>query len=362
MRFVIPLLAVVLLVPCARAADLTRQQTDAVDAAVRAQIEKQKLVGVAVGVVHEGRVAYLKGYGLADSEAKVPVTTRTVFNWASNSKPVAAVLAMQLVERGTLDLDADVRKLVPEFPDKGKVITLRRLLCHQSGLPHYTNGKVVPITRTYVGDWPLMDPTLAIDKFGGSPLLFEPGAKMSYTTYGYILLCAVVQRAGGAPLSELLRGQIAGPLGMTSFQYDVPAAGQRDWAIGYRKRVMAIVPVPDEAHYWKHGGGGFKSNIEDFARWAEGLLNRRLMNEATEQAMWTPQKTLDGRVTPYGLGLRIADANGRFAVSHGGAQDETKTILTIYPRERRGVVVMSNCGYADPGAIAKAIEAAVAGK
>lgn len=341
------------------AGDLTPKHVSAIDEAVRVQMEKQRLVGVAVGVVYDGQVAYLKGYGYADRERKLPATTRTVFNWASNSKPVAAVLAMQLVERGKLDLDADVRKLVPEFPDKGKAITVRHLLCHQSGLPHYINGKVVPTKRDYVGDWPLLDPVLALDRFSGSPLLFDPGAKTAYTTHGYILLCAAIQRAAKTPFAELLRERIADPLGMTSLQYDLPANGQRHWAVGYRKTGEEIEPVVDVAHYWKHGGGGFKSNIEDFARWAEALVNHRLMNDATQKAMWTPQPTADGKPGTFALGFQVSEAGGRFAVSHGGAQDETKTRMTLYPCERRAYVVMCNCGYADPTAIARAVEDAV---
>src|SRR5690606_10775158 len=111
----------------------------AVDRAVEAEMERQELVGVAVGVIQGGKVVYLQGYGLADREKQTPVTTKSVFNWASNSKPFAAVLAMQLAEKKKLDLDADVRDYVPEFPDKRARITARHLLDHQSGIPHYGN-------------------------------------------------------------------------------------------------------------------------------------------------------------------------------------------------------------------------------
>src|SRR5688572_9659046 len=122
---------------------LRPEVTSAIDEAVRAQMEKQRIVGLAVGVVQDGKIALLRSYGFADRESKSPVTNETVFNWASNSKPLAAVLAMQLVERIALNLDADIRTHVPEFPEKGSVITTRHLLCHQSGMPHYSNGRIV---------------------------------------------------------------------------------------------------------------------------------------------------------------------------------------------------------------------------
>ena len=171
---------------------LTKPQAEAVDEGVQAEMERQKLVGVAVGVIREGEIVYLQGYGLADRELGVKVTQQTVFNWASNSKPLAAVLAMQLVEAKKLDLEADVRQYVPEFPAKGQTITTRHLLCHQSGIPHYSNGLIVPTPGRYRTRLPFLDPLLALDHFRASPLLFKPGEKDSYSSYAYILLSAVV--------------------------------------------------------------------------------------------------------------------------------------------------------------------------
>ena len=207
----------------------------AVDHAMRVVMDDQKLVGVVVGILQEGRIVYLKGYGDANREKNVPVTTDTKFNWASNSKPVAGVLAMQLVEKNKLDLDADVRKYVPEFPDKGHVITARHLLCHQSGIPHYANGKIVPTVRKYDVADPFSHPVLALDKFNQSPLIFPPGEKVSYSSYAYILLSAVIERAGEQPFYEQLQSRIAQPQKMTSFDPDT--GGDRpELAVGYRKQ------------------------------------------------------------------------------------------------------------------------------
>ena len=116
---------------------LPSAEVAAVDEVALAEIANQKAIGLSIGAIQHGRIAYLKAYGLADREKQTPATTQTVFNWASNSKPLAAILAMQLVESKAIDLDADVRTYVPEYPDQGAVITTRQLLCHQSGIPHY---------------------------------------------------------------------------------------------------------------------------------------------------------------------------------------------------------------------------------
>jgi serine beta-lactamase-like protein LACTB, mitochondrial len=332
-------------------------KAEAVDAAVRAEMERQHLVGVAVGVIEEGRIVYLKGYGLADAEKQTPVTTETAFNWASNSKPLAAVLAMQLVEQGRLDLDADVRTYVPEFPDKNVKITCRQLLCHQSGIPHYANGTLVPTIRKYAIADPWTDPVLALDKFNQSPLLFKPGERTSYSSYAYILLSAAIQRAAKTPFAELVEAKIVKPLGLRSFQLDT-ADAKPDWATGYQKKGGQVVRSRDQANYWKHGAGAFKSNVRDFARWAAALVNRELISDATEKAMWEPQKLGDGTTGKYGLGF-VVETGERLAVSHNGQQSETTTRLEIHPRKKRGIVVMCNCDFAEIGKLGAAVQAAL---
>lgn len=361
--------ALLTLVAPARAQDkakgntLAQAKAEAVDKAVKEEMEKQALVGVAVGIIQNGKIVYLQGYGSADSAKKTPVTAESVFNWASNSKPLAAVLAMQLVEKKQLDLDADVRKYVPEFPDKKTKISTRHLLSHQSGIPHYSNGKVVPVERKYDVRDPFSNPVLALDKFADSPLLFDPGEKVSYSTYAYILLSAVVQKAGKEPFQKQITDRVVKPLGLASFEYDTPAA-KATWVTGYTKgKDGKVVPVADYAHDWKHGGGAFKSNVRDFARWGEALINRELVSEATEKDMWEPQQTTDSKLTTWGLGFVVEKGpREQPKISHNGKQDEATTRLVIYPKDRHGVVVMCNCEFADLGKVSSAVYTALSGK
>jgi CubicO group peptidase (beta-lactamase class C family) len=333
---------------------LAPAQAAAVEQAIESELASQQIVGLAVGIIQDGRIAFLKGYGLADREASVPVTTETVFNWASNSKPVAGVLAMQLVEQHKLDLDADVRTYVPEFPEKDAVITCRQLLCHQSGLPHYRNGEVVPTERTYDSDVPFLDPVVSLDKFNLSPLIFRPCEKCEYSSHAYVLLSAVIQRAGAQSYAEQLQTRICSPLKITSLQLDFPKADLH-WAAGYTKVDDRIERVPDEAEYWKHGAGGYKSNIVDFARWASALVNHRLVSPETERIMWTPQTTADGETTKYGLGFGVAREGERLVVSHNGGQPDVRTRMELHPDERAAVVALCNSQYADINAVTSAV-------
>ena len=342
--------------------------TDVADQAAKAEIEKQKLVGTAVGVILDGKVAFTKGYGFADREAETPVKPdKTSFRWASCSKSVTAVAALQLAEAGKLDLDADVRKLVPEFPDKGETITARQLLCHQGGIVHYANGKVVRTAAEYKVKHPFEDVVTALDKFKESPLVNKPGEKFAYTTHGYILLSAVVQRAGKEPFAEQVKARIADPLKMGTFQPDYQWKELPNRAAGYLKEKEQVVrratdKDPDVS--WKLGGGGYTSSVDDFARFAAGLVTRKLVTEKTEKAMSTRQKLADGKDSdPYGLGFSLGKTPGGVKwVGHTGSQEKTRTAMLLDPTGKRGVVVMTNSEWGNPSAIAAAVLDALAKK
>lgn len=180
---------------------LAQNLVEEIESAIFGEIERQQIVGASVGIVIDGKIAFVRGFGLADREKEKPATSKTIYNWASNSKPVMAIAAMQLVEAGKLDLDADIRTYVSEFPEKDGVVTTRFLMCHQSGIPHYTNGRIVPLNSSTPDD-PLaeLDPVVALGRFGGSPLLYKPGEGFSYSSYAYVLLSAVVSERENNPL------------------------------------------------------------------------------------------------------------------------------------------------------------------
>lgn len=333
----------------------------AVDRAATAELERQKLVGLAIGVIQGGEVVYTQGYGAARLQPRVAATRASVFNWASVSKPVVAVLALQLVERGKLKLDRPIGDVLPDLPARLRPITARQLLCHQSGIPHYANGLVIPggLRASPARE---LDPLQALRRFSRSPLLFEPGAKYSYSSYAYVLLSAVVQAAGKQPIALQLERRITGPLKLSSFQLDVARKAQADWVSGYRLVGGEPRLIKDYAHAWKHGAGGFKSSVLDLARFAAALGRGALLEAETRRSMWTRQKTRDGEATRYGLGVQVSGSGRALKVSHNGSQDETRTRMVIYPAQGHGVVVMCNTQGANPGRISTAIYKALEAK
>ena len=324
-------------------------QADQVDEIVWAEMDEQQIVGTAVGLIKDGRIVYLKGYGWADRENNTAVTRNTMFRWASISKTVTAVAAMQLDEKGKLDLDKDIRQYVPEFPDKDEVITTRQILCHQGGITHYSSD-IIKTRRTYELDYPYQDVVLALDNFKETPLLAPPGEKYSYSTHAFILLSAIVERAGKKIFADQVHERIVRPLGMTTLQPDYQWKDIPHRTIGYKRdrQTKEIVRSTDTDVSWKLGGGGLMSNIDDLARFAEAMINTELVSKETQEMIFTVQKNNAGQDTRYGLGFRLSGEGEDLQVSHSGSQEKTKTHMAFYPRRRTGVVVMCNSEQARP--------------
>lgn len=354
MRYSLPARFLVLLCVVQKAAgqplgtaSLSDVEAAAVDDAIQSAMREDQILGLAIGIIRDREIVYVRGYGLADHERRRPVSTESMFRWASCAKPLAAVAALQLAEQGRLDLDADVRTYVPEFPAKTAPVTTRQILCHQSGIPHYANGEVIATVERYAIDNPFNDPVRALDKFNQSPLLFRPGARESYSSYAYVLLSAVVQRAGGAPFPAQIDARIAKPCGAESLQPDFENVEIPLRVDGLRKLNGRIVPSQSVDVGWKHGAGGYISNVVDMARFARGLIRREFLSEQSEAAMWTVQPAGDGSPTKFGLGIIVDGAGNALRVSHDGSQDKTKTRLVVYPVAGHGMVVMCNCEWAE---------------
>jgi len=349
-----------LLTPAATADSLAER----VDEAMRNEMASQDLVGLAVGIIQDGEITHLNGYGMANREQRLPVTRQTMFRWASISKSLTAVAAMQLWERGDLNLEHEARRYVPEFPEKDTVLRVRHLLCHQGGIVHYTNGKVIRTERDYPMAHPFKNVIFALDTFKESPLVNKPGEKYSYSTHGYILLSAVVERSHKQKFAHQVRDRIVIPLKQETLQPDYQWRKIPHRAVGYRRHGDQVKASTNTDVSWKLGGGGFISNIDDLAKFGAGLLNHRLVKPATRQKMWTRQKTNDGKLTAYALGFSFkhyrdgtlhkwsANGTGIEIIGHSGSQEKTKTWMALCPEKNLGVVVMSNSEYANPGKLA----------
>ncbi|MBL9075871.1 MAG: beta-lactamase family protein [Planctomycetes bacterium] len=308
--------------------------TDAATAAIEAAMGTARIPGLSCTIGQDGELVYRRGFGLADVENDVPATSATVYRLGSISKPVTAVLAMQLAERGELDLDRDVHTLVPEWPAKPWPVTTRQLLAHLGGVRHYQGeGESTVHYATQVA---------GLVRFAGDPLRHEPGTRYLYSTYGYNLVAAVVEKVTAKPFAVLVRERIAVPCAAPTLQDDDVRRLVRGRAQGYIRRDGVLENSELMDNSYKLGGGGLCASADDLARFAQALLAGRLVQPATLAAMWTPQKTTDGQIVDYALGFRIGALGGRRTVHHGGAQARVSTFLLLLPEQRVVVALLCN--------------------
>ncbi len=304
------------------------------------QINKQKYVGMSIGFI-EGDYMWAEGFGLADIERQVPMTTQSVHRLASISKSMTAAGVVLLVQAGKIDLDAEVQTYVPSFPRKKWPITVRQLLGHISGISHYKNFETESNhTKRFT-----TEEALAI--FQDWDLLFEPGTGYRYTTYGYNLLGAVIEGATGQSYREYMTEIVWEPLGMTSTRTDDIQDIILNRVAGYTDQDGKFYNCRPVSTTMKYAGGGTVSTVGDMLRFARGLMNDETLEKHWLDSMWTRMATDSGYQTSYGMGWRISYDSRHYEVYHGGRQDGTRTFLWLIPSRKLAIAVLCNYNNAD---------------
>ena len=325
---------------------LPPQKRAQIEAVVSKFMAETHVPGLSVGVVENGEYEWGAGFGLADVENNVPACEHTLVRLASISKSLTATAAMELQERGQLDLDAPVQKYCPAFPQKQGVITTRIVLGHLAGIRHYKGGADdLEIGNTKHFDNPIQ---AGLDFFKNEPLLSEPGKTFYYSTQGYTLVGCVIEGASGGKYVDFVRQNVFVPAGMEHSQVDDRFAVIPYRTRFYQKPESGTVQNADflDSSY-KIPGGGWLSSAEDMARFEVAILNDKLIKRATRDLMWTPLKPSDGSKDGYALGWGTGTEGVASTVGHTGGQQGTSTAFVIAPVQRVGVVVLANMEDAD---------------
>lgn len=332
------------------ASGLPPEKAEAIREAVKGQMAAMGIPGLSVAVADDFSIVFSEGFGMADLEHSVPATRETIYRLASISKPITAVAALQLMERGRLDLDAPVRKYVPDFPEKKWPVTIRHLLTHTSGIRHYGSPDELGSTRHYSD---MLEP---LKIFEADPLLFKPGTRFSYTTYGYNLLGAAVEKAAGVPFMDYLRENIFEPAKMETAgqddSYAIIPHRARGYRIGSGHRVVNC-SLADTSN--KIPGGGMVATAEDLVRFAIAVERGALLKPETVKMMFTPYQLSGGRKTTYALGWVLGERAGQTCVSHSGGQQGTSTFLATLPERGLSIAVTANLEGADVSKITDVI-------
>ncbi|MFN7996138.1 MAG: serine hydrolase [Bryobacteraceae bacterium] len=342
--------------PAAEEARIHRIETNVVDVRVgdtepplRLDLAKlmqiYKVPGLSVAVIDNFRVVWAKGYGVIEPGSTSPVTTRTLFQAGSISKPVAAAGALYLVEHGKLSLDEDVnRKLktwkVPENEfTKEQKVTLRRLMSHTAGLtvqgfPGYEVGASLPsLVQIFNGEKPANTSPIRVD--------IVPGTKQRYSGGGVTIEQQLMIDVTGKPFPALMRELVLDPIGMSSSSYEqpLPPAKAAMTAGGAQSDGK---PVHGKWHiYPEMAAAGLWTTPTDLGRFATEIAlskhgkSNRVLSEKMTQAMLTP--VLD----EAGLGFFMEKDNpGQFG--HNGADEGFQALLTMNAESGKGLAIMAN--------------------
>ncbi len=310
------------------------------DGLVPAALARGGLSGAVVSVVKDGRLLTARGYGLADRGNRRPMDpARTLVRPGSISKLFTWVAVMQQVERGRLDLDADVNRYldfrIPAYD--GKPITLRQLMTHTAGFEESAKHlfAATPQSQRRLGDY--LKAVLP-------QRIYPPGQVPAYSNYGVALAGYIVERTTAQRFEDYIQAQVLDPLGMrhSSFRQPLPEALAADLARGYARAGGA--PVPFE-RVNPAPAGALSATAEDMARFMLAMLDqgrldgRAVLQPASVQAMHAAALRPIPGLDAIGLGWFRRDGRGPLAVGHGGATEAFQSQLVLLPAHRLGVFV-----------------------
>jgi CubicO group peptidase (beta-lactamase class C family) len=307
--------------------------------------DSQALPGCAVGVSSHEQTVLARAYGMADLEWGIPNSPETIFEGGSLSKQFTSAAIVLLALEGDLSLDDDVRTYIPELPDYGETITIRRLMNHTSGLRDW--GSVAALTG-WGREQKSHDHGDVLDILSRQTALnYPPGDRYSYTNSGYNLLAMIVDRVSGMPFAQFSEERIFGPLGLAHTQ----------WRDDYRR----LVPGRSTAYEvlrdgrvrinrpieFVHGNGGILTTVGDLLIWDAAATDGRGLGGQAFVDMMEEQGVLnDGSRIVYASGIRLWTMGNLRVVSHTGSTAGYRAFLGRFPDQGLRVAMLCNASNA----------------
>lgn len=310
---------------------------DSIPPLVAMEMAREHIPGLSIAVLQNRETVWAGSFGLSDVENVVPCKDVTVFRTASIAKPITGVAAMQLVEKGALDLDAPIQRYVRDFPEKPWPITTRQLLGHIGGIRNYKDDAETYNTKHY---WLLAD---VVKTFRDDPLAAEPGTKFLYSTLGYVLVGLIIESVSSQSYIEYLKQHIFAPAGMLNSQADDVYAIIPNRSRGYTKAPDGTLrngPLLDTSS--KIPGGGLASTAVDVIQFARAVDNGKLLGVDAAARMLASEKLNDGMLTEYGMGWGIDRFHDHAMRIHTGGQSGVATLLRYYPDDHAAVAILCN--------------------
>jgi len=305
--------------------------------------------GMAVGIVKDGELIFAKGYGMANLEHDIPIASNSVFDIASVSKQFCGMAIGMLIQEGKLSENDDIRKHLPDFPDYGKTITVGNLLHHTSG----------------IRDWPTLlyaagfqfDDAISFNHlvkliYAQKELSFETGSENVYSNSNYTLLVRILEEITGDKFDMWCKINLFQPLGMNDTHFHI------DHRRVVKNRADSYAPIGGKLfmrtanNLCAVGSSSLYTTVEDLAKWVKNFKTGEVGGDEVIHLM-TQKSSLDnGNPVDYGFGIGIGKWKGRDIWSHSGGWAGFRTILTYFPDEDLGIIVLSNLANVAPDQLA----------
>ena len=339
------------------AASVEQDVAARIDAAI-APYYKAADPGATLIVVKDGKTVLRKAYGMADVGNEVAMKPGATLRLGSITKQFTAAGILMLAEEGKLSVSDPITKYLPDYPTKGKNITIEHLLTHTSGIVSYTgkqgfreqSNKNVTVAQM-------------IDYFKDEPLEFEPGTRFAYNNSGYFLLGAIIEKVSGQSYAKFVEERIFAPLNMRYTGYEGQERDLTLRAAGHSKEKGNFAPAPSLSMSQPYAAGALVSTVDDLAKWDAAIASGKLLKASSWAQAFTPYKLADGKSTGYGYGWQVGKVRGATEIAHGGGINGFSTYALRVPEQKLFVALLTNSdsGFVQPAVVAKRVAAAAMG-
>ena len=313
--------------------------------------EEYNLPSLSMAISIDEQIQFAQAVGFADVNLKKVADSQTQYSVGSIAKPMTGIALAKLLDAGKLALDSSIERYIADYPTQQENMTIKQLASHTAGIPHNTPEREL---REYTNVRDHNSPFEALDVFSAQPLLFTPGTGFKYSSNGYILLSAAIEKGANQDFVDYLRDNIWSEFGMSQTELDTSTAGALHEARYYSAKndKGAFVPAIEKRdRSFLFGAGGFISTPTDLVKMSASLYREKYLSSQTLEAVLTPTKLANGDVNPqkYGLGWRVGEmqlAGMKDTVQvahHGGVTDGAATAyLFVVPACKAAIAFATN--------------------
>lgn len=296
----------------------------------------EKIPGMSITIIKDDSIHITKNFGYSDISYKLPVNDRTRFRLASLSKPITSAAIMLLLEKRLLSLDDTVRTIIKDFPQKRWPILIRNLLFHSAGIRHYRKTEY---------DLQSKYKTIkeGLNYFKKDTLLFEPGTKLSYSSYGYNLLGAIIETVTKKSFREFIFENFLRPANCLSIvpdnQFNTIEFSTKFYYIDSNK---VVKPANAYDSRYKLPTGGYLSNSYDYSKLINKVFNSYFFSDSVLAIYTNEQKLNDDTPAGWCLGWQMSKIDKDIVYWHLGSTIGASSAVAVIPKKKLVITWLNN--------------------